>query len=178
MFWILTVNDVIGNLTEQPQAGRFKNRIPGRFFRRDVRGSEPALQRNGWSDGLPIVPPTMEKVQEFLAPTAIRKRASGVCCRTIVRQRSGIFAVWGVMAGCRRIHADPGGVGEAMADPRYGVEHSGNTPGAETLIVLNGPLIKELNFNCERLPCVMVFSRTASAGSGGSICAMSQALLH
>ena len=39
---------------------------------------------------------------------------------------------------------------EAMADPRYGVEHSGNTPGAETLIILNGPIIKELGFNYEQ----------------------------
>ena len=34
-----------------------------------------------------------------------------------------------------------------MADPIYGDEHSGNTPGAETLITLNGPIIKDLNFN-------------------------------
>ena len=34
-----------------------------------------------------------------------------------------------------------------MADPEYGVEHSGNTPGADTLIILNGPIIKELGFN-------------------------------
>jgi hypothetical protein len=34
-----------------------------------------------------------------------------------------------------------------MADPKYGVEHSGNTPGADTLIILNGPIIKELGFN-------------------------------
>jgi len=27
-----------------------------------------------------------------------------------------------------RVHADPGALVEAMADPRYGVEHSGNTP--------------------------------------------------
>jgi hypothetical protein len=39
---------------------------------------------------------------------------------------------------------------EAMADPDYGVEHSGNTPGGETLITLNGPIIKELNFNYEQ----------------------------
>jgi hypothetical protein len=39
---------------------------------------------------------------------------------------------------------------EAMADPMYGVEHSGNTPGAETLIVLNGPIIKQLGFNFEQ----------------------------
>jgi hypothetical protein len=36
---------------------------------------------------------------------------------------------------------------EAMADPAYGVEHSGNTPGGETLIVVNGPIIKQLGFN-------------------------------
>ena len=34
-----------------------------------------------------------------------------------------------------------------MCDPDNGVEHSGNTPGAETLIVLNGPIIKQLGFN-------------------------------
>ena len=37
-----------------------------------------------------------------------------------------------------------------MADHDYGVEHSGNTPGADTLIVLNGPIIKELGFNFEQ----------------------------
>ena len=39
---------------------------------------------------------------------------------------------------------------EAMCDPIYGVEHSGNTPGAETLIILNGPIIKDLKFNYEQ----------------------------
>jgi len=36
---------------------------------------------------------------------------------------------------------------EAMADPEYGVEHSGNTPGGETLIILNGPITDELSVN-------------------------------
>ena len=36
---------------------------------------------------------------------------------------------------------------EALADPKYGLEHTGNTPGPETLIILNGPIIKQLNFN-------------------------------
>ena len=36
---------------------------------------------------------------------------------------------------------------EAMADPKYAVEHSGNTPGGDTLIILNGPIIKQLDFN-------------------------------
>jgi hypothetical protein len=37
-----------------------------------------------------------------------------------------------------------------MADPRYGVEHSGNTPGAETLIIVNGPVIRRLGFNFQQ----------------------------
>ena len=60
-------------------------------------------------------------------------------------------AVNGVMAGCRPEYMPIlVALVEAMADPRYGVEHSGNTPGAETLIILNGPLIKELGFNYEQ----------------------------
>ena len=57
-------------------------------------------------------------------------------------------AVNGVMAGCRPEYM-PILVAliEAMADPKYGVEHSGNTPGGDTLIILNGPIIKELGFN-------------------------------
>jgi hypothetical protein len=54
----------------------------------------------------------------------------------------------GVMAGCApRYMPILVALAEAMADPQYGVEHSGNTPGGETLIIMNGPLIKELGFN-------------------------------
>ncbi|MBI4596346.1 MAG: hypothetical protein HY730_08230, partial [Candidatus Tectomicrobia bacterium] len=61
------------------------------------------------------------------------------------------IAVNGVMAGCRPEYM-PVLVAliEAMADPSYGVEHSGNTPGAETLIIINGPIIKALGFNYEQ----------------------------
>ena len=61
------------------------------------------------------------------------------------------IAVNGVMAGCRPEYMPIlVALAEAMADPIYGVEHSGNTPGAETLIILNGPIIKELKFNYEQ----------------------------
>ena len=41
------------------------------------------------------------------------------------------------MAGCRPDYMPVLiALVEAMADPYYGVEHSGNTPGGETLIVL------------------------------------------
>ena len=102
----------------------------------------------GWSDGLPIVPPTMEKVEEFLSFTDLDADHSF----GIVLPDSRAVTVWsvavnGVMAGCRPEYMPIlVALVEAMADPDYGVEHSGNTPGAETLIVLNGPIAAELGF--------------------------------
>jgi hypothetical protein len=102
-----------------------------------------------WSDGLPIVPPTIEKVQEFLSWTD-RDPSESLGTMLPASRAATIWAtaVNGVMAGCRPEYM-PILVAliEAMANEAYGVEHSGNTPGAETLIVLNGPIIKELDFN-------------------------------
>ena len=107
---------------------------------------------NDWSDGLPIVPPTAERVAEFLRCTDLPARPSWASsCPTSRRATVWNVAVNGVMAGCRPEYMPIlVALVEAMADPRYGVEHSGNTPGAETLIILNGPLIKELGFNYEQ----------------------------
>jgi hypothetical protein len=107
---------------------------------------------NGWSDGLPIVPPTREKIAAFLSFT---DRAPDDVIGTLLpdNRKATVWnvAVNGVMAGCRPEYM-PILIAavEAMADPGYGVEHSGNTPGADTLLVLNGRLIKELGFNYEQ----------------------------
>ena len=104
---------------------------------------------NEWSDGLPIVPPTRERVERFLAFT--ERRADEVL--GVMQPDNRAATVWsvavnGVMAGCRPEYMPVlVALVEAMADPDYGVEHSGNTPGSETLIILNGPIIKRLGFN-------------------------------
>lgn len=107
---------------------------------------------NQWSDGLPIVPPTRERIEAFLAFT--RRPAEEVLGTMLPDNRAATVwnvAVNGVMAGCRPEYMPILiALAEAMADPKYGVEHSGNTPGAETLIFINGPLIKELGFNYEQ----------------------------
>ncbi|MEL0018967.1 MAG: UGSC family (seleno)protein [Rickettsiales bacterium] len=150
----VTVDDVIRNLTEQPPAAHMMQEPDPReiLFEGTFEEVNRLFLENGWSDGLPIVPPTMEKVREFLAFTD--RDPEEVLGRLLPDNRTAtIFnvAVNGVMAGCRPEYMPIlVALAEAMADPRYGVEHSGNTPGAETLIVLNGPLIKELNFNYEQ----------------------------
>ena len=53
-----------------------------------------------------------------------------------------------VMAGC---HSDYMPVliaaAEVLADPSYGAQHSGNTTGADALMILSGPHAHELGFN-------------------------------
>ena len=107
------------------------------------------FREHGWSDGLPIVPPTRDRVEAFLLPSGHDPwRVIGPA-----RPSGRDISVWsvavnGVMAGCR---ADDLpvllAVAEVLADPHYGVEHSGNTTGADALIVLNGEIIKDLGFN-------------------------------
>ena len=103
----------------------------------------------GLSDGLPIVPPTREAIGEFLRFTD-RDPDEVLGVMLPDRRAATVWnvAVNGVMAGCRPEYMPILiAVVEAMADPRYGVEHSGNTPGADTLIILNGPVVRQLDFN-------------------------------
>jgi hypothetical protein len=164
----VTVDHVIRNLTGEV-ASTVVVRDPDP---RDIvfEGSFEDVNRlfveNGWSDGLPIVPPTKEKIAAFLAFTD--RQADDVVGTLLPDNRKATvwnIAVNGVMAGCRPEYM-PILIAavEAMADPGYGVEHSGNTPGADTLLILNGPLIKELGFNYEQGSLMDGFQPNTSIG--------------
>jgi len=147
----VTLEQVLDNLLKAPKAAG-ADPEPGA---RDVivKGGFQEINDyfydNGLSDGLPIVPPTREKVEQFLRCT---DRDPGESLGTLLPDSRAAtiwsIAVNGVMAGCRPEYM-PVLVAliEAMADPAYGVEHSGNTPGGETLIIVNGPVIQQLGFN-------------------------------
>ena len=150
----VTLDAVVANLLEAPEdAPAFDEPSPREIV---FEGSFEEVNRHftecEWSDGLPIVPPTIAKVEEFLAFT---DRDPDEVLGVILADNRAVtiwsIAVNGVMAGCRPEYMPVlVALAEAMADPEYGVEHSGNTPGAETLITLNGPIIKELGFNYEQ----------------------------
>src|SRR5262245_31083537 len=151
----VTVDAVVRGLVERP-AESARNPVEPEPAEVVFEGDLDEIQRfyyeNEWSDGLPIVPPTAERVEAFLRFTG--KPAHHEIGVLLPDRRAATVwtvAVNGVMAGCRPEYMPIlVALVEAMADPRYGVEHSGNTPGAETLIVLNGPIIKELGFNYEQ----------------------------
>jgi hypothetical protein len=147
----VTVDEVVRCLTTL-EAARGDRDEPGAT---DVvvRGGLNAVNRyfveHEYSDGLPIIPPTREAVEAFLAFTDRRpEQMLGVLLPDNRAATVWSVAVNGVMAGCEPAYM-PVLVAliEAMCDPRYGVEHSGNTPGGDTLIIINGPIIKQLGFN-------------------------------
>ena len=151
----VTVDAVIRNLTEAPPRAGAAVVEPAPadiVFEGNLDEVNRFFYENDWSDGLPIVPPTPERVAEFLRFCDQPSETElGVLLPDRRRATVWNVAVNGVMAGCRPEYMPIlVALVDAMADPRYGVEHSGNTPGAETLIILNGPLIKELGFNYEQ----------------------------
>ena len=150
----VTLEAVIQNLTVQPEEAQAPSEVEPRdiVFAGDFDEVNRLFYENEWSDGLPIVPPTIERVKTFLQFTdGDPDDVIGILLPDNREATVWNVAVNGVMAGCRPAYM-PILIAciEAMADPAYGVEHSGNTPGSETLITLNGPLIKQLGFNYEQ----------------------------
>ena len=147
----VTAAHVIENLLQQPTEHQLEPEPSARdiVFRGTFEEVNAHFYEREWSDGLPIVPPTLEKIEEFLKFTDRAPEESlGILLPENRAATIRAVAANGVMAGCRPEYM-PILVAliEAMADPTYGVEHSGNTPGSDTLIVLNGPIIKDLKFN-------------------------------
>ena len=147
----VTLDDVVSNLTEIPPTIGDTAEPHARDI--VVKGGFMAVNQyfveQEYSDGLPIFPPTRNAIGEFLRYT---DRDPDESLGTMLPDKRAA-TIWsiaanGVMAGCRPEYMPILiALVEAMCDPRYGVEHSGNTPGADTLIILNGPIIKQLGFN-------------------------------
>jgi len=121
---------------------------------RDVvfRGPLDAVQERFesllWTDGLPIVPPTVGRVEAFLRHTR-RDAAEPLGALAPDNRLATVWsvAVNGVMAGCRPEYM-PVLVAavEAIADPEFRLEDAGSTPGWEPLVIIGGPVIERLGF--------------------------------
>jgi len=108
--------------------------------------------RRGWSDGLPIVPPTVGRVQAFIEASGHDPwRRMGIAKSSGRDLTVWSIAVNAVMTGCLPGHLPVLlAIAEILADPGYGAEHSGNTTGADALMIVNGPSTRELGFNDEQ----------------------------
>lgn len=101
---------------------------------------------NWWTDGLAIIPPTIERIKEFLKYTPLSPdKEVAVLHPSSVRVTPWNIAVNGVMAGCRPEHMPVliAGV-EAIGEPIYNLEQLGSTGGWNMFFVVNGPIAKRL----------------------------------
>jgi hypothetical protein len=118
-------------------------------FRGSLDEVEDHFHRQGWSDGLPIIPPTADRVRAFLSHTdRLPTEVLGVLAPEKREATVMNVAVNGVMAGCRPAYMPILlAVVECITDPAFRIEDAGSTPGWEPLVVISGPLVQELEFN-------------------------------
>ncbi len=104
----------------------------------------------GWTDGLPVVPPTVQRVQEFL--DVGQRPADEVIGSLPERRREvtvGKVAANAVMAGCKPEYFPVVlATAEAMLDPKFNlIGPSSSLGGAGILVIVNGPAASDLSIN-------------------------------
>ena len=104
----------------------------------------------GWTDGLPVVPPTEQRVKEFIERSG---RPSDEVVGALPERRREItvdkVAANAVMAGCLPEYMPVVlAATEAMLEPIFNlVGPSSSMGGSAILSIVNGPIAKELNIN-------------------------------
>jgi len=119
-----------------------------------IRGGYAAIFRHyqdqGWTDGLPIVPPTEADLREFLRFTDRAPRE----LVAVLPPRQGEatverIAINALMAGCRPEYLPVILTAvEALADPAFNLDSiQATTHPVAPLIIVNGPIAKEVGIN-------------------------------
>ena len=105
--------------------------------------------QQGWTDGLPVIPPTEAGVRAMLDAGGLEPGHEVAFIRQVSVTAEKIAAN-AVMAGCKPEYF-PVVVAavEAVGDPRWSYHGpSTSTGGAAVLMIVNGPIARELEINC------------------------------
>lgn len=120
-----------------------------------------------WSDGLPIVAPTIERVEHFLrhAGLAAEEEIAVLPPENLVATPWTVAAN-AVMAGCSPLHM-PLLIAavEALGDERASLNNMGSSSGIFPYVLINGPLLKQLGIACG----AQVISRSPNPAIGRAI---------
>jgi hypothetical protein len=116
----------------------------------DAFEANELFQRNGWTDGLPIVPPTEQGVAKFLAAAKLGT-ADVVGIEPVRRRRitAEKVAIAALMAGCLPDYMPVVvAIVKAMCVPEFGLHGcTASTGGSAPFIVVNGPVRQALAMN-------------------------------
>jgi hypothetical protein len=105
----------------------------------------------GWTDGLPVVPPTADRIRAMLTAAGLEpdQQLAFIENRQVSVTAEKV-AINAVLAGCRPEYM-PVVVAavEALGDPLYGYHGPAtSTGGSAVLMIVNGPIARELDMNC------------------------------
>ncbi len=116
----------------------------------DFEAVQNLYLERGWTDGLPVVPPTVERVEAMLAATPMAgQHIIGEIPPTWGSATVEKLAVNAVMAGCRPEYL-PAVIAavEAMCDPVFNLYAiQATTHPCAPLIIVNGPICDELGLH-------------------------------
>jgi hypothetical protein len=106
--------------------------------------------KRGWTDGLPIVPPTKDRVQEMLKGTQL-KPDQIVGTVELMKGQATVekIAANAVMAGCRPAYL-PVLIAavQAVAETAFGLYGLASTTNPDTpMLIVNGPIARQLEIN-------------------------------
>ena len=116
----------------------------------DIQDFNDWAEEQGWSDGLPLIPPTPERVARMLAATS---RAAhdvvGIVPPANDQATVEVIAANAVMAGCRpEFFPVVLAAVDAICDPVFGLYPMLTTTApAAPALVINGPMARELAVN-------------------------------
>jgi hypothetical protein len=106
--------------------------------------------QQGWTDGLPVIPPTEDRVRTMLEGARLEpKHEVGYVTDRAVSITAEKVAVNAVMAGCKPEYM-PVVVAavEGISDPAWSYHGPGtSTGGAGVLMIVNGPVARDLDIN-------------------------------
>jgi hypothetical protein len=106
--------------------------------------------QQGWSDGLPVVPPTEGRVGAMLEAAHLDpKQEIGYVTHRAVSITAEKVAVNAVMAGCKPEYMSVVVAAvEGISDPAWSYHGPGtSTGGAGVLMIVNGPVARDLDIN-------------------------------
>lgn len=98
-----------------------------------------------WSDGLPIVPPTIARIEQFLRYTSRASNETVAILQSAnLRATPWNIAANAVMAGCEPRHMPLLiAATEALGDERCSLNNIGSSSGIFPFVLVNGPITKQ-----------------------------------
>jgi hypothetical protein len=121
-----------------------------RFPVDDLTQAIELCYEKGWTDGLPVIPPTESRVRAMLDAAGLEPAAQvAFITNRQVAVTAEKVAINAVMAGCLPEYMPIVVAGvEGIAEPKWGYHGPGtSTGGAAVLMIVNGPIAARLGFN-------------------------------